>query len=168
MCRCTLRRLSLLLFLALLLPTSSACERSSSAPASTEEVLPSACYHFTVQGAFEYSATCEDYRVSPASERFLRVILMHPPVALSLEVPRETEPGQYRIGSPGSDETAAVGAYLLLTPLDSPEQRYDRELTGTLTVLSNDDAGITALFDFRAESAMGDAVEVRGHLRELR
>ncbi len=142
------------------------CEREDDTP-EVDEALLSACYHFQMEGAFEYEATCEGYRVTPSSERFLRVMLMHPPVALALEIPKDAPAAQYEIGSPGV-EGEAVGAYVLVTPLEGPEQRFDEEVQGTLTVMRLDDGGISALFDFVASSPDGERpVSVRGHLRDL-
>jgi hypothetical protein len=154
------------LVLAAMIATSG-CDRESATPEFDEAVL-SACYHFDVTGAFEYSATCQDYRVTPSSEMFLRVVLMHPPVAMALEIPRDAAVGQYGIGSPGADDRTVVGGHLLLTPLEGPEDRFDHDVRGTLTLMHLDGESITALFDFEATSATSNTpIAVRGHLRDL-
>lgn len=169
-----LRRLLLANLLAMAAMTVMiACDddgQSRSDQASNQEHdLTSACYHFQIEGQLEYSATCQDYHVSPADDGGTRVTLMHPPLALTLDFAEDVELGQFQLTS-ANEPHGQVAVSVLYNPLDEPENVFDTDIDGSITILRFDEAGITALFEFQAQpstAAASQGVQVRGHLRDL-
>ena len=166
---------TLLPFLSLFLLATlfTACE---AAPADIEadhdDPITSACYHFELSGQLEYSATCRDYHLTPNPDGGLIITLLAPPLALFLEIPETLALGQYPLQSrqAAAENDSIIGTEILYNPLDGPEEHFNSQLEGTITIIRFDESGISALFRFQAEprsASTPGGIAVQGHLRDL-
>lgn len=158
------------LFLLVPLPGFTGCDsRSETSPSASQTELEQACYHFTVEEALEFAATCQEYRVVENPDKTLSLSLKPYPLSLTFVLPPDLEPGEYTLHALGDGTREnSIQTALFYIPLDTLDRSYDHTTQGTFTVLRADDH-ITALFSMVAQTDDPDApaARVHGHLRDL-